>query len=55
MANNAVHNDTQLFYGHYTLWNIKKRGSELMSITLSNRNRFSKFFHVVRLCNKSAV
>jgi len=24
---------------------IKKRGSQLMSITLSNLNRFSKFFH----------
>jgi len=29
----------------YTLCSIKKRSSELMSITLSNLNQFWKFFH----------
>jgi len=29
----------------YCVMEHKKRGSELMSITLSNLNRFSQFFH----------
>jgi len=44
--------------GSYTPWSNKKQDTKLLSITLPNNDRFSKFFHCYtqqEICNKDII